>query len=324
MPTSGSIDFNLTRDDIITEALELLGVLAEGESPSAAQLTSCSRTLNMLIKHWQARGTNLFAVQRLYLFLEDDQRQYKLGLDNSNSARSAFGDDFNQAELTADAAAAATTLTVDDSSGMAIADEIGILTANGLHWDTVAAVPTSTTVDITTGLDAAATSGATIYSFTTRASRPRRIRDCVVSDKSGTETPVEVIERRDYVDLSIKTTSGRVNQLYYDPLWKTSNVFVWPITNIETDYLIMRVERTREDMDAGADDLDFPQEWYWAIATNLAIWLAPKYGASEKTKATVGALAAQALFDAEAGDTEERQYYTPDDRWDYPGKSSTY
>jgi len=62
MATSGSIDFAATRDDIITEALEQLGALGEGESPNAAQLASCGRTLNMLVKAWQGEGLNLFAL----------------------------------------------------------------------------------------------------------------------------------------------------------------------------------------------------------------------------------------------------------------------
>jgi len=67
MATSGSIDFATTRDDIITEALEQLGVLGEGESPSAAQLTSCSRTLNMMLKAWQAQETRPLQITFLLL-----------------------------------------------------------------------------------------------------------------------------------------------------------------------------------------------------------------------------------------------------------------
>ena len=78
MPTSGSINLSASRDDIITEALELLGVLAEGDSPTAAQLTSCARTLNYMVKTWQADGINLFAVQQAYLFLIKNQSVYSL------------------------------------------------------------------------------------------------------------------------------------------------------------------------------------------------------------------------------------------------------
>ena len=37
MATSGSVDFSITRDNIITEALQLTGVIGEGETPSTNQ-----------------------------------------------------------------------------------------------------------------------------------------------------------------------------------------------------------------------------------------------------------------------------------------------
>jgi hypothetical protein len=60
MAFTTTADLKLTATDIITEALELIGVLAEGESPSAAQTTSSLRTLNNLIKLWSA-DTQIFA-----------------------------------------------------------------------------------------------------------------------------------------------------------------------------------------------------------------------------------------------------------------------
>jgi len=60
MATSNSTDFTVDRDTIITEALEICGVLAEGESPSANQITSCSRTLNLLVKALIPDGLHLW------------------------------------------------------------------------------------------------------------------------------------------------------------------------------------------------------------------------------------------------------------------------
>lgn len=60
MATSGSFDFVVDRDSIITEALQQVGKLGDHESPTSDQLTSCSRTLNLLIKAWQADGLRLW------------------------------------------------------------------------------------------------------------------------------------------------------------------------------------------------------------------------------------------------------------------------
>ena len=78
MSISNSIDFTVTSDEIITEALELLGVLGEGETPTADQIISSRRTLNMMTKTWQADGLNLFAVERTYLFPQQGVAEYDL------------------------------------------------------------------------------------------------------------------------------------------------------------------------------------------------------------------------------------------------------
>ena len=79
MATSASINLAATRDDIITEALEHLGVLAEGESPSTAALTACSRTLNYMVKAWQGmlRG-ELWTINRVVLFPKKNQHEYSI------------------------------------------------------------------------------------------------------------------------------------------------------------------------------------------------------------------------------------------------------
>jgi hypothetical protein len=58
--SSGSTNFSLTRNDIIQEALELIGVVAAEESPAAADVTTADRSLNMMVKGWQAKGINLW------------------------------------------------------------------------------------------------------------------------------------------------------------------------------------------------------------------------------------------------------------------------
>jgi anti-sigma-K factor RskA len=65
--TSASYDFSVTRDDIIQDAYEELGVLEEGETPTADQVTSASRKLNMLVKTWGKRYS-LHLLQDVVLF----------------------------------------------------------------------------------------------------------------------------------------------------------------------------------------------------------------------------------------------------------------
>jgi len=77
MSTSGTTDFTLNSRQIIDHALQLIGVLQEGDSPSTARAAEASTALNMMLKTWGAS-------ERLWLFAEAEltlvagQRAYSL------------------------------------------------------------------------------------------------------------------------------------------------------------------------------------------------------------------------------------------------------
>lgn len=54
MPTSGSADFGVTREDIIRDALLTLGAIDADEDPTPRETQDASRMLNMLMKSLQA------------------------------------------------------------------------------------------------------------------------------------------------------------------------------------------------------------------------------------------------------------------------------
>ena len=52
MATSGTYTYSATAAQAIQEALEILGVLESGRTPTTADQTSCLTTLNMMVKQW--------------------------------------------------------------------------------------------------------------------------------------------------------------------------------------------------------------------------------------------------------------------------------
>jgi hypothetical protein len=62
MSTSNSYDFTATRDTIIYGALRLAGVIAQGETPTASQISDAATSLNYMIKAWEADGMPLWAI----------------------------------------------------------------------------------------------------------------------------------------------------------------------------------------------------------------------------------------------------------------------
>lgn len=298
MATSGSINLSASRDDIITEALEILGVLAEGASPSAAQLTSCARTLNYMIKAWQADGINLFAVQQVYLFLIKNQSAYSLISTTTDHYTASF------VETTTSAAAlsGASSIVVASATGISASDKIGVYQDSTMHWTTVNGAPSGSTVTLTAPLTADVASSAVVYAYTSKAKRPMRVLESVIHDEN--DTPIHVSSREEYFNQSGKGTDGRVNTIYFDPQVAAPKLYVWPQTDDERHYLKLYIQRTLEDVDAAADEVDFPQEWYLPLAANLAVLLGPKYGKSLNMLAAISAMADREYQRVSGFDTE--------------------
>jgi len=80
MSTSNSTDFNVTRDQIIAGALRMIGATAQGETPTATQVTEASEALNMLVKAWQADGMPLWGLSEYDMTLVAGQREYNIGV----------------------------------------------------------------------------------------------------------------------------------------------------------------------------------------------------------------------------------------------------
>ena len=80
MATSGSTNFSVTRDDIIKRSLRLLGVLAQGETPTADQVTEAAFALNSLVKAWEADGMPIWALKTTTVPLVAGQSVYSIGL----------------------------------------------------------------------------------------------------------------------------------------------------------------------------------------------------------------------------------------------------
>jgi len=78
MPTSGTTAYSTTRDDIIKRALRLIGALAQGETPTATQVTEAAVALNGLVKAWAADGMPLWAITEKTLPFVSGQRVYTL------------------------------------------------------------------------------------------------------------------------------------------------------------------------------------------------------------------------------------------------------
>jgi len=69
MTTSGVTTFALTRDQFLTAALRICGAVAQGDTPTAAQLTESAEALNIFVKELEADGMPLWAIKQTTITL---------------------------------------------------------------------------------------------------------------------------------------------------------------------------------------------------------------------------------------------------------------
>lgn len=71
-----STTYTLNRDQVITGALRLCGVVGQGEAPDATQLSEASEAFNILVKQWAVMGLPLWAIDKFTFSLISSQAEY--------------------------------------------------------------------------------------------------------------------------------------------------------------------------------------------------------------------------------------------------------
>lgn len=301
MATSGSTNFNMTRDEIIKDALYKLRVLGADENVSSEDLNLAARQLNRMIKSWQNRGIRLWTYTEGVLFLDTSSQSYDLNTSSGDHAANAS--DVVETTLSAAEASGQTVLSVTSSTGMAASDNVGIELDDGTRqWTTIVSVDSSTQITVTASLTGAAASGNSVYTYTTRMDRPLRVFNVRRKDNSNIEKPIPLVSRQEYFDIVDKATNSDVSIAYYDPQLGTGKFYIWPTSAEIDDRITFSYQRLLEDFDATGDNPDLPSEWLDAIVWNLAVRIAPDFGRSDVRE--IQGLAAQLLFDAMTFDAE--------------------
>ena len=86
MTTPGTYIYNATANDIIIEALSLVGVYAPGEALPDSETADALRTLNLMLKAWMPRH-GIWLNRELFLFLQDATLSYSIGPTGDHCAR---------------------------------------------------------------------------------------------------------------------------------------------------------------------------------------------------------------------------------------------
>lgn len=274
---SGTADFNIDRDTIITQALEHLHVYGEGEVIPASIITLMARHLNTLIKAWHTQGIQLWSLERFTIEPVVNQETYILGPGGGvvvSATVTAGGTGYGVAPTVTFSSpggsgnTATGTATVDGDAVTAIT-----ITDSG---DQYTSRPTITFGGPGTG--AAATSNMNGRFMT----RPLRIHDDAFIHHilGNNDTPITQISRNEYYRFGNKTSGGQPNSFYYDPQLDDGKLIVWPRPNQLSIYdMRFTSQRPLQDITDNSENVDFPQEWLQAITFGLADATALVFGA---------------------------------------------
>lgn len=274
MATSGSVDWTVTRDEIIKAAYRLV-VSDEDFTPTTNQTNNAALLLNGIVKSYNASlGMPLWALN--YAFILPVSGTYAATIGSGHVTAS-----YTRTTLSADSAANDTTIDVTSASGISSTYYIGVELDDGdMHWTTVNGAPSGTTVTLTAGVASAASSGNNVYCYQTKLNRPLRIVQAysIVGDvlSSTSDIPVTMVTTEEYLKLSNKSQEMYPLYLNYEPLL-TGTVKFWPRFSNGERVVVIRYHRALEDFDATGDTPDFPQEWNLPLIYELAVALAPTY-----------------------------------------------
>lgn len=285
-----SYTFSVNRNEIITQAMCDAGVLGVGEQIAPEDLVFCTTKLNMLVKQWQgtadfAPGLKMWSRKRADLFLETSKSSYALGA--SGSEHWVTTDSWSTAQLQAGSAAAAGSITVTAAQALAIADgdNIGIILSDqSSHWTTVNGTPIATTVLLDDVLPSSASVGAAVYSYpaTSVAVRPLSLLSVVLRDRQDVDMPMNemLLEQYEAIPTKNDTDTGGTPQAYYYEAQLTNGVLYldcFPNDIFGFPYLHVVYLSPIADFNASTDTPDYPQNWYRALAAQLAVDIAPGF-----------------------------------------------
>lgn len=309
MTTSGTVDFNQNRDQLIRSALRKVGAIAAGEIPTAAVTQDAADQLNAMIKAWMSSGIHIWTQAEATLFVTAGQAQYLLGTGSPDHSAQVF----TNTTTTVAKASGTTVFSVASTAGVSNGIAVGVtLDSGSIFWSTASSF-TSTTITFASPSTDSVASGANVYIASPNIARPLRIpmarRWQVVN---GLEIPMIRMSRFDYMSLPDKTTTGNFTQYFYDPRGGanvTGILYLWPVPNDTSSAVKFTWYRPIEDFDTAGNTPDFPQEWLMTCIWNLALQLAPEYGVAGETYAQIEKHAVLSLELAMGFDKEPESAY---------------
>jgi len=273
-----SVTFTQTRNELILDSFQLLGVYGIGRTVSSEDMSFAANMLNKMVKAWGTKGLHLFAKEEAVLYVTPGTPSYLLG----STAKAANASEEIMTQLNGALATSSTALVVDSTTGMLAADVIGVvLTDKTIHWTTIASVGSATTITLTTGIVSGASDNAYVYTYTTALTRPLRVLDMRARTNIGADVSdrwVQEVAYQEYMQYSDKNQPSFPSQFNYKPGKSSGELYLFPCPSDGAERMMFTYERVVDDLNNASDSFDFPPEWLEALTYQLAVRLARPFG----------------------------------------------
>lgn len=263
---------NVTSQNIIYKSLRLLGVLASGEAPSAAEAQDSLYSLNSIIDSFAANPQYYYTNLDEVFSTRASQSIYAIG--NSSMTISSL--------TSVTTTATATTAQPHNLSTGNYVTVSGATPAGYNVTATITVTGTNTFTYTITSVAGVAATGTLVYTsgdFYTQ--RPLRIVGAFVRTGSGTaavDTPIGLVTEQYWNNISDKAaTSATPTTLVYRPTYPFGEVILYPTPSGVTS-LHLKTERTLVSFASLTDQQYMPPGYQRLLELSLAVELAPEYG----------------------------------------------
>lgn len=290
---SGTSNFQLTRNQLITATLRTMHVIGRGQLPTADDFIDSAVALNIMIKAWHTMGMQLWTIDEFTITPVVDRQSYTLGPGGGTVVSAtviAGSTDYTVAPtvtFSAPGGGGTTALgTAVLSSGAPGGIAITITNAGSRYTSP----PTATLTGGTGGTGVTAISNLNGLFML----RPLRLLDDAFlrSLTDDHDSPLTQIDRVSYQRLGIKTSSSQPHEFYYDPQLDNGLLFIYPVASAARTYTLhFSQQKPLQDIDLSTENADFPQEWFQALKWSLADELSDDYGLSEAAIARISSKA---------------------------------